>query len=77
MHACLLDICWGPVAEVKLGGRVNEDSAKKLLAKQLGEFASNMESVGFLEMKTGKINAKSRSMHLGFTCLIMVLRHDL
>ena len=43
---------------MKLGGRVNEMSAKRILAKQLGEFASNLENVGFLDCKTGRINSK-------------------
>ena len=43
---------------MKLGGRVNETSAKKLLAKQLGEFASGLENMGFLDCKTGRISGK-------------------
>ncbi|CAE7614253.1 unnamed protein product, partial [Symbiodinium necroappetens] len=38
--------------------RVNEASAKKLLAKQLGEFAANLDSIGFLDVKTGRISGK-------------------
>ena len=45
-------------AKMKLGGRVNEASAKKLLAKQLGEFAANLDSIGFLDVKTGRISGK-------------------
>ena len=45
--------------KMKLGGRVNEASAKKLLAKQLGDFAGNLESIGFLDVKTGRISGKS------------------
>ena len=41
-----------------LGGRVSESNAKKLLARQLGEFANNLEGVSFLDVKTGKINSK-------------------
>ena len=44
---------------MKLGGRVNESSAKKVLAKQLGEFASQLEGAGFLDVKTGKISGKT------------------
>lgn len=45
--------------KMKLGGRVNEASAKKLLAKQLGDFAANLDSIGFLDVKTGRISGKS------------------
>ncbi|CAE7337972.1 unnamed protein product [Symbiodinium microadriaticum] len=45
-------------SQMKLGGRVNEASAKKLLAKQLGEFAANLDSIGFLDVKTGRISGK-------------------
>ena len=38
---------------------MNEASAKKLLAKQLGEFASNLDSIGFLDQKTGRISGKT------------------
>ena len=37
---------------------MNEASAKKLLAKQLGEFAANLDSIGFLDVKTGRISGK-------------------
>ena len=37
---------------------MNEANAKKLLAKQLGDFAANLDSVGFLDVKTGRITGK-------------------
>ena len=54
---------------MKLGGRVNEASAKKILAKQLGEFANHVDSVGFLDCKTGRISGKmlvSKRFHFRF-----------
>ena len=58
---------------------MNEASAKKLLAKQLGEFASNLDSIGFLDQKTGRISGKTlcsryifslidRSINFGMCC---------
>ena len=58
----LVDVQHSPgraAAKMKLGGRVNEASAKKLLAKQLGDFANNLEGVGFLDCKTGRIVGKT------------------
>ncbi|CAE7265041.1 unnamed protein product, partial [Symbiodinium sp. CCMP2456] len=53
--------------KLKLGGRVNEASAKKILAKQLGEFANNLESAGFLDLKTGRISGKTLCRRSSFS----------
>ena len=45
-------------AKLSLGGRVSQSSAKKLLQRQLGDFASNLENVGFVDVKTGRISGK-------------------
>ena len=64
VHACLFEVVSScqvflcSHAEMQLGGRVSEASAKSLLAKQLGEFANNLDAVGFLDVKTGRINSK-------------------
>ena len=41
-----------------LGGRVNEASAKRLLAKQLGPEIANMDAMAFVDLKTGRIASK-------------------
>ena len=45
-------------AKMSLGGRVSETNAKKLMARQLGDFASGLDNVGFVDCKTGRISGK-------------------
>ena len=47
------------LSKVKLGGRVKEANAKELIAKQLGEFASNLDGAPQLDLKTGRIQSKT------------------
>ncbi|CAE7804634.1 unnamed protein product [Symbiodinium sp. CCMP2456] len=57
---------------VRLGGRVNESSAKRLLAKQLGPELAVLDNTAFVDMKTGKIASKtlgSRAVYPMFSIL--------
>ena len=59
---------------MQLGGRVNSENAKKLLAKQLGEFSNQLDSIGFVDCKTGRITGKILgSNSLNITCAVLQL----